>query len=146
MFSIIPTVNFFFFSCHINSVICKCFQIGLILSFGKELTLYHTIPTFDNPKEGGFGKHCGKRRKCWFPAFSPFPTVFSTLSKGEIRITATFNLPSTTALNLVLSKNLLFGRKLKDQINSFFLTDDDTRSLVNSVDQDQTAQNVQSDL
>ena len=22
-------------------------------------------------------KHCGKRRKCWLPAFSPFPTVFS---------------------------------------------------------------------
>ena len=22
-------------------------------------------------------KHCVKRRKCWFPAFSPFPTVFS---------------------------------------------------------------------
>ena len=22
-------------------------------------------------------KHCGKRRKCWFPAFSPFPTKFS---------------------------------------------------------------------
>ena len=25
-------------------------------------------------------KHCGKRRKCWLPAFSPFPTMFS--SKG----------------------------------------------------------------
>ena len=22
-------------------------------------------------------KHCGKRRKCWLPAFSPFPTLFS---------------------------------------------------------------------
>ena len=22
-------------------------------------------------------KHCGKRRKCWLPAFSPFPTIFS---------------------------------------------------------------------
>ena len=22
-------------------------------------------------------KHCGKRRKCWFPAFSPFSTMFS---------------------------------------------------------------------
>ena len=22
-------------------------------------------------------KHCGKRRKCWSPAFSPFPTMFS---------------------------------------------------------------------
>ena len=22
-------------------------------------------------------KHCGKGRKCWLPAFSPFPTMFS---------------------------------------------------------------------
>ena len=22
-------------------------------------------------------KHCGERRKCWLPAFSPFPTMFS---------------------------------------------------------------------
>ena len=22
-------------------------------------------------------KRCGKRRKCWLPAFSPFPTMFS---------------------------------------------------------------------
>ena len=26
---------------------------------------------------GKVGKHCGKRRKCWLPAFSPFPTIFS---------------------------------------------------------------------
>ena len=29
--------------------------------------------------ENGFGKcrkHCGKRRKCWLPAFSPFSTMF----------------------------------------------------------------------
>ena len=49
----------------------------------KRLTLYHTIPPFNNPKKKGFGKHCGKRRKCWLPAFSPFPTMFSTLSKTE---------------------------------------------------------------
>ena len=29
------------------------------------LTLYHTIPTFNDPKEEGFGKHRGKWRKCW---------------------------------------------------------------------------------
>ena len=29
-------------------------------------------------------KHCGKRRKCWLPAFSPLPTMFSKafFSKG----------------------------------------------------------------
>ena len=30
------------------------------------ISLYHTV-------EG----HCGKRRKCWLPAFSPSPTAFS---------------------------------------------------------------------
>ena len=54
--------------------------------WSKGLTLYHTILTFNDPKEEGFGKHCEKRRKCWQPAFSPFPTVFSTLSKREILV------------------------------------------------------------
>ena len=31
-----------------------------------------TISLFDRVK-----KNCGKRKKCWLPAFSPFPTVFS---------------------------------------------------------------------
>ena len=26
---------------------------------------------------GMFRRHCGKWRKCWLPAFSPFPTMFS---------------------------------------------------------------------
>ena len=26
-------------------------------------------------------KHCGKRRKCWWPAFSPFPTKFLSFPK-----------------------------------------------------------------
>ena len=52
-------------------------QIG-ILNFGscsKKIwfKLDLTIPTYNDPLEG-FGKHCG------FPAFSPFPTEFSTLS------------------------------------------------------------------
>ena len=27
--------------------------------------------------KGRVEKHCGKWRKCWLPAFSPFPTMFS---------------------------------------------------------------------
>ena len=41
--------------------------------------LFTIVLTFNDPKKEGFGKHCRKRRKCWFPAFSPFPTMFSTL-------------------------------------------------------------------
>ena len=31
-------------------------------------------------------KHCGKRRKCWLPAFSTFPTMFSKgISYGVVK-------------------------------------------------------------
>ena len=40
-------------------------------------------------------------------AFSPFPTIFSTLSMTEVIISATFHLLSANALNSVQSKNLL---------------------------------------
>ena len=76
------------------------------------LTLYHTIPTFNDPKEEGFGKHCGKRRKCWKPAFSPFPTVFSTLEQSKIIILTMFNLSSANAFTMVTSKSLSFGKGL----------------------------------
>ena len=46
-------------------------------SVRKELTLNHTIPTFNNLGKESFRKHRGKKRKCWLPAFSSFPTMFS---------------------------------------------------------------------
>ena len=47
-------------------VVCRLFQFGRVenLLFGKGLILYLTVPTFNDPKEEGLGKHCGKRRKC----------------------------------------------------------------------------------
>ena len=38
-------------------------------------------------KKKAVGKHCGKRRKCWLPSFSPFfSTVFSkSLSPGSLK-------------------------------------------------------------
>ena len=85
--------------------LCRCrnaFELNLY-----HLTHYHTIPTFN---EEGFGKHSGKRRKCWIPAFSPFPTVFSTLSRREIIILTTSILSSANASNLNQVKILLFGK------------------------------------
>ena len=32
---------------------------------GKELTLYHTISTLNDPGKEAFSTHCGKIRKCW---------------------------------------------------------------------------------
>ena len=58
-------------------------KMAIINTFGPDLTIYHTIPTFNDPEEEGFEKHCGKRRKCWLPAFSPSPAVFSMQEKSS---------------------------------------------------------------
>ena len=63
---------------------------------------------FYDPEEKALWNRCGK------PAFSPFPTMFSPSLKNEIIIWATFNLLAADALNLVQSKNLLFGEELKN--------------------------------
>ena len=65
-------------SCRLNwnsqqSMSCALAKVGL--------TLYHTIQTFNDLEKEAFGKQRGKRRKCWYPAFSPFPTMFATLPK-----------------------------------------------------------------
>ena len=94
----------------------------------KRLTLYHTIPTLNNPKEEalentmGEGENGSNQHSLFFPttfstqskaepAFSSFTTLFSILWKREIVIAATFNLPSANAFNLVLSKNLSIGKE-----------------------------------
>ena len=74
------------------------------LNLHEALTLYRTIPTFNDPKIEAFWKNWGKRRKCWSPAFSPFPTVFSSLTKTNSNFSAKFNLLSANAFNLDQSK------------------------------------------
>ena len=82
------------------------------MSYEDALTHYHTIPSFDAPEKEAFRKHCGKRRKCWRPAFSPFPTMFSTLHKTNFKLSFTFILSSANAFNLDQSKILSFGNGL----------------------------------
>ena len=50
-----------------------------------------------------------KLRKCWIPAFSPFVTMFSNLSKN---IFPPFEPQSDCRLHLDKFKILLFGKKL----------------------------------
>ena len=60
------------------------------------LILYHIFPTFNDPDKEDFRKHCGKRRKCWEPAISPFPTMFSEYETDTLilhHIFPTFNDP-----------------------------------------------------
>ena len=57
-------------------------------------------------------KHCGKRRKCWLPAFSPFPKMCTALPK-QIRIFNSCLLCHMQMLSiLTCQKILLFGNEL----------------------------------
>ena len=69
------------------------------------ISLYHTIMNFNNPKEDDFWKHCWKRRKCWKPAFSPFPTKFSTIHKTNLTLSqmTNFRLPHLNSLRMTNS-------------------------------------------
>ena len=69
----------------------------------------HTIPTFNTSGKESFWKHFGKRRKCWLPAFSPFPTMFSILPNTNFYLWVTIILSSATTLNLDWFKILWFG-------------------------------------
>ena len=43
-----------------------CLYAHFVLYYAQShITLSHTVPTFNDPNEEGFGKHCGKGRKCW---------------------------------------------------------------------------------
>ena len=53
--------------------ICYCHFLLLSCFFFSPMTLYRTMLTFHDPREEGFGKNLGKRRKCLEPAFSPLP-------------------------------------------------------------------------
>ena len=72
-------------------------------------TLYHTIPTFNDPKEEGFGRHFRKEENAGNEQFVLFLSVFPILSKREIITIATFNFSSANAYNLNQSKKLSFG-------------------------------------
>ena len=54
------------------------FNEGKILDFQSESNCrqqYKYDPKFEIRSERG-RKYCGKRRKCWLPAFSSFSTIF----------------------------------------------------------------------
>ena len=66
-----------------NCVISSQKEIGQAGNFNLEqpsITLYHTIPIFNNPKKECFPKHCGKRKKRWFAVFDLIENVEE---KGE---------------------------------------------------------------
>ena len=64
-------------------------------------------PIFQEPEKEDFVKHCGKRRKWWQPAFSPFPKMFS----GQLKASLIYQL-SANALNFGKSKFFWCGEEL----------------------------------
>ena len=62
-----------------------------------------------------------EKEKLLLEAISPFPTMFSTLSKTEIINFLTFNLSSANAFNLDSSKILSFGKELRTGIWDFVI-------------------------
>ena len=76
------------------------------------LTLYHTIPTFNDPEKKAFWNHCMKRRKCLVPAFSSFPRMFSTFPK-QISFFQSHLFCCLQMLSIwMCPKILLFGKEL----------------------------------
>ena len=70
------TCQIVFLSDFINS---SLYQMTKFWTSPNSMDLQTTIQC-ESKIEICFGKsrkHCGKRRKCWLPAFSPFPTNFS---------------------------------------------------------------------
>ena len=57
-------------------------------------------------------KHCGKRRKCWLPVFSPFPSVFHSL-----------------LLSPTTRRQILDSSKLKEFADDDFKFDENGRKL-----------------
>ena len=80
----------------------------LISTDCKQNVMYPSprIPTFNDLEKEAFGKHCGKRRKCWLPAFCTFPTIFSTCSQKSFNFSVihVFILLPANALDLNQSK------------------------------------------
>ena len=70
---------------------------------------YFTTQSLKQPVETMWEKE-----KMLVTSIFPLTTVFSTLSRREIIILQTFDLSSANALNLVKSKNLPFGKELKE--------------------------------
>ena len=58
-------------------------------------------------KEESSRKNCGKRRKCWLSAFSPFPTMFSTHFYDIDVFFIAFILSFVNGFNLDISKKFV---------------------------------------
>ena len=76
----------YFFNLH---VFCRLLRLSIwsrtkILLFGKELTLYRTILTFNNPEREGNSKHCGERRNAGHQRILLFSQCFLPYQREKL--------------------------------------------------------------
>ena len=84
-----------------------------ILSFDYGLTLYHTIPTFNDPIKKPFENIVGKGEKASNQHFLLLHNVFYPSQKEFLFLSYyTFILSSENAFNLDQSEKLMFGQEL----------------------------------
>ena len=83
----------------------RCFQPLPTKKWIYTLSLSQTSPGFHVSPVQAFWKHCGKRRNCLLRAISPFPPVFSTLSKNSLPFSSKLKLLSANSCS---SKSLKF--------------------------------------
>ena len=69
--------HFLLYACYMSYHICSYFPFGFIMQ-GRQilLTLYHTILTFNDLKEEGFGKHWEREKMVLTSIFSFSHNVF----------------------------------------------------------------------
>ena len=75
------------------------------------LTLYHTIPTFNDPEKEGLENIKRKRENAGYQHFLFFPQLFLPL-QTNFNFSVTFILSSPNAFNLDKFKNLSVGKEL----------------------------------
>ena len=78
----------------------------------NDLTLYHTIPTFNDPKKDSFGKHWEKEKMLVTNIFSFSRSLFYSIKERNHLILIIFSLSSAKAFNLNKSNLLTFGKEL----------------------------------
>ena len=90
IFSFLTVFSKDFYCKHVKRRTCLGKGQYIVLNL-YALSMYYTIVTFNDPEKGVW-KHPGKRRKCWYPTFSPFPTMFSNflVKKRKINVWLTF--------------------------------------------------------
>ena len=90
----------------------KLMPLGNVIS-NKELTIYCTMPTYNDPRIEAFWKHCGKAENAGNQHFPLFPTIFSTQSNDNSTIWASLKLSSANSINLDNARILLSGKGLR---------------------------------